>query len=65
MTQTFYVISRDLGKCEVLCDMCFAEIPALENGPVKMANWAYRHNRNWLKHMQETCPSDALRIDQI
>ena len=62
---SFYVISRDFEKCELLCDICCDSIPPLRDGPVKVAGWAYRHNKKCLHDLQDACPAKALRIDRL
>ena len=63
--QNFYVISRELSLCEPTCTMCCEEIGGLKSGPVKIAAWAYKHNKNCLTNLQNECPSNALKINAI
>ena len=63
--QNFYVISRDLNLCDPTCTMCYDEISGLKTGPIKIAGWAYKYNKNCLTNLQSECPFNALRIDPI
>ena len=60
-----YVISRDLEKCELLCDLCCDVIPSLKEDKVKIGEWAYNYNNKCLTELQAECPFNALRIDKI
>jgi len=58
-------ISRNMQICQgdKACGKCLEMLPHLSDGPVRVAKWAYEHNK--IEQVILDCPTGALEVEKI